>query len=458
MKKILTLLLMLISFVSFSQVGISTNGSFTPTTTLDVDGSARVRGSLKLDSLTPSSGTTFLIINSLGKVDTISTGLVGPTGPQGPTGATGPQGPTGLTGATGPQGPTGLTGATGPQGPTGLTGATGPAGPTGATGLLSSGSATGNTTYWDGTQWVLNSSTLYNDGTSIGIGTTSPSVKLDVNGAIKTNSGIIVNDGGTLTPSIRFGNDANSGIYRSGTNSFGFVVANKEIGRFSSTASPNYTGFILGNNTSAVNGSLRFANSTNTNTLTINTGATSASYTLTLPTSQGAANTFLKNDGSGNLTWVATPSVTSVYGSSTLTANSTTSTTFTLVPGLTSTMTLQAGQLVHITSTGGVSPVNNSAGSSGSVDIALFITPPSGTAAYPTNGGYCRVNAPFSGTAGSTSSSLSGSVWSISHFYSVPTTGSYTFETRAVWNFGSANVSSSNTAARQGTMNIAVLK
>ena len=116
---------MLISFVSFSQVGISTNGSFTPTTTLDVDGGARVRGTLKLDSLTPATGTTFLIINSLGKVDTVSTGLVGPQGPTGLTGATGPQGPVGLTGDTGPQGPTGLTGATGPQGPIGLTGATG---------------------------------------------------------------------------------------------------------------------------------------------------------------------------------------------------------------------------------------------------------------------------------------------------------------------------------------------
>ena len=62
MKRILTILLMLISFVSFSQVGISTNGSFTPTTTLDVDGGTRVRGTLKLDSLTPASGTTFLII------------------------------------------------------------------------------------------------------------------------------------------------------------------------------------------------------------------------------------------------------------------------------------------------------------------------------------------------------------------------------------------------------------
>jgi hypothetical protein len=101
MKKILTLLLMLVSFVSFSQVGISTNGSFTPTTTLDVDGATRVRGTLKLDSLTPASGTTFLIIDSTGKVDTTSVSIVGPTGPQGPTGATGATGATGSTGATG---------------------------------------------------------------------------------------------------------------------------------------------------------------------------------------------------------------------------------------------------------------------------------------------------------------------------------------------------------------------
>jgi collagen type VII alpha len=429
MKKILTILLILTSFVSFSQVGISTNGSFTPTTTLDVDGGARVRGTLKLDSLTPASSslTTFLIINSLGKVDTVSTGLVGPTG---------------LQGATGPQGAPGLTGLTGPQG---------------ATGLLGLGTTIGNTTYWDGTTWILNNSNIYNAGSSVGIGTSSPTVKLDVNGAIKTNSGFISNDGSTLTPSIRFTNDANSGIYRSGTNSFGFVVNNKEIARFSSTLSPIYTGIILGNNTSLVDGSLRFANATNTNTVTLKTGATSTSYNLVLPTTQGAAGSFLKNDGSGNLSWATTPTVTSVYGTSTLTVNSTT-TTFTLIPGLTSTMTLQSGSVVHITSVGGVSPANNSTGSNGSVDIALFITTPSTAAALPTNGGYCRVNAPFSGTAGTTSSSLSGSVWAIDYYYTVGTTGSYTFEMRSVWAFGTANVSSASTAARQGVLNITIIK
>ncbi len=125
--------------------------------------------------------------------------LVGPQGPAGATGAAGPQGPAGATGAAGPQGPVGATGlqgpagATGPQGLVGATGATGPQGPTGATGpqgpsgILASGSAVGNTPYWDGSQWVLNSSNVFNNGTSVGIGTVSPnaSAALEVNSTTK---------------------------------------------------------------------------------------------------------------------------------------------------------------------------------------------------------------------------------------------------------------------------------
>jgi hypothetical protein len=102
-------------------------------------------------------------------------------------GATGPQGPIGLTGAMGPQGPAGndgLDGATGPQGPIGLTGATGATGPQGPTGLLSSGTTAGNTPYWNGTNWVTNSSAIHNNGGNIGIGTTNPTTaKLVISGA-----------------------------------------------------------------------------------------------------------------------------------------------------------------------------------------------------------------------------------------------------------------------------------
>ncbi|NTW31597.1 MAG: DUF2510 domain-containing protein [Bacteroidetes bacterium] len=68
--------------------------------------------------------------------------------------------------------------ATGPQGPTGA------AGVTGATGLLGSGAATGNTPYWDGSQWVLNNSNIYNAAGNVGIGTSTPGEKLEVVGNI----------------------------------------------------------------------------------------------------------------------------------------------------------------------------------------------------------------------------------------------------------------------------------
>ncbi len=119
--------------------------------------------------------------------------LVGPAGvagPQGPAGATGLQGPAGATGPAGPTGPTGLTGATGATGPAGVAGPQGPTGatgPQGPAGLLASGSAAGNTPYWDGTQWVLNSANLFNNGSSIGIGTVAPnaSAALEVNSTTK---------------------------------------------------------------------------------------------------------------------------------------------------------------------------------------------------------------------------------------------------------------------------------
>ena len=175
------------------------------------------------------------------------TGAQGPIGPSGASGAAGPQGPIGLTGVQGPQGiqgPIGLTGAEGPQGIQGiqgvagvngtdgrsayeiavlngfigtetqwllsLVGATGTVGATGATGaqgpqgiqgpvgndgatgaqgptgLIASGTTAGNTAYWDGTAWVTSSSNIFNNGGNVGIGTTNPTVKLEVNGRLKT--------------------------------------------------------------------------------------------------------------------------------------------------------------------------------------------------------------------------------------------------------------------------------
>jgi len=79
----------------------------------------------------------------------------------------------------------------GAAGATGAIGATGATGSAGTSGLLPSGTSAGNTPYWDGSQWVVNSSNIFNNGGSVGINTTNPdgSAYLDVSG---TNKGMLI--------------------------------------------------------------------------------------------------------------------------------------------------------------------------------------------------------------------------------------------------------------------------
>jgi uncharacterized protein (TIGR02145 family) len=53
---------------------------------------------------------------------------------------------------------------------------------------LGNGAAAGNTPYWNGTNWVLNSINIFNNGGNVGIGTTAPASGLD----IKTSMGLNV--------------------------------------------------------------------------------------------------------------------------------------------------------------------------------------------------------------------------------------------------------------------------
>jgi hypothetical protein len=129
-------------------------------------------------------------------------GPIGLTGPAGPVGAAGPQGVPGPSGATGPQGPIGLTGPAGPQGPIGLTGATGPAGPQGPQGIPGAGTVNGTTNFIGKftAPDVMGNSTIFDNGTNVGIGTTTPVYKLQVPGTIYGNDGIMNNSltvGGT---------------------------------------------------------------------------------------------------------------------------------------------------------------------------------------------------------------------------------------------------------------------
>lgn len=89
---------------------------------------------------------------------------------------------------------------------------------------------------------------------------------------------------------------------------------------------------------STTTGSLIFNNSSNANTITIQSGVTSSTHALTLPTAQGAANTVLTNDGSGNTSWNTVSSIignASYFHNEALASSSTTSTAYTTKVSLT---------------------------------------------------------------------------------------------------------------------------
>lgn len=73
--------------------------------------------------------------------------------------------------------------------PYALYAASGTPGPQGPAGLLLPGSVAGNTPYWSGANWVVNSSNIFNNGANVGIGTSTPSTKLDIAGTLRIVDG-----------------------------------------------------------------------------------------------------------------------------------------------------------------------------------------------------------------------------------------------------------------------------
>ena len=221
------------------------NGSNPPIATTGVDGDFYINTSNNTIYGPKSNGVWPAGVSMIGPTGPV--GAQGLTGATGPAGAQGPQGLTGATGPAGPQGAQGIqgvagvnglnalvkttvepagincatggtkvetgidannngileagevnaaqttyvcngaTGTAGVQGPQGPAGPTGPQGAQGPAGSLANGSAAGNTPYWNGTQWVVNTSNIFNNGGSVGIGTASPnaSAALDVNSTSK---------------------------------------------------------------------------------------------------------------------------------------------------------------------------------------------------------------------------------------------------------------------------------
>jgi len=290
-----------------------------------------------------------------------ATGTAGANGTNGPVGATGAQGLQGIAGPTGAQGIQGIQGVTGSSGASGVNGTTGAHGATGATGLLPSGSAAGNTPYWNGSSWIVNSSNIYNNGGNVGINNSSPAYQLDVKGTVNISGSsapsvlsIDAHNSTTNTAQIQFTNSSGTGNFQI-SGSGGDIVwqgggdenlqmaawhgIDLEGGRLTDAALPyltgtnnnwntrilnttNETGLVIQGDSGQTSDMQEWKNSSGTvmdvvksdgsfgvgswsqflvnsggNIVNINGVATS------FPTYQGSANSFLKNDGNGNLSW-----------------------------------------------------------------------------------------------------------------------------------------------------------
>ncbi|MFM7628477.1 MAG: hypothetical protein ACKO44_03090 [Algoriphagus sp.] len=350
------------------------NGTSNPTSTTGTNGDFYINTSANTLFGPKANGAWPLGVSMVGPQG--STGATGPAGASGITGLTGAAGAAGVDGRTvlngtsnptsstgangdfyintstntlfGPKGsgvwPSGISlvgpqGATGPQGLQGLQGIQGAQGPAG---VLSNGSAAGNTPYWNGSSWVTNSSTIFNNGGNIGIGTTSPSSLFHVVGS---------GSGGDRNNMIRVESNNNASLTLKNTNA---SAGGGEYQLFSSSSASNPS---LGAGSFAIyydhpnNAAYRFSINTSGNvgigtgmptekldvSGNLKTSGTIRAGAITYPNTAGTNGQFLTTDGSGTASWATissggASSVGAISGTSTANGGSITSGVLNLAP------------------------------------------------------------------------------------------------------------------------------
>lgn len=88
-----------------------------------------------------------------------------------------------------------------------LNGPRGDSGARGPMGFLQSGASAGNTPYWNGSNWVLNSSNIFNNGGNVGVGTASPVTPFQVIGKTTTDSLAIIGSNPTIPGNVLMARD-----------------------------------------------------------------------------------------------------------------------------------------------------------------------------------------------------------------------------------------------------------
>ena len=88
--------------------------------------------------------------------------------------------------------------------------------------VLPDGSQAGNTPFWNGSEWVTNNSNIHNNGGLVGIGTSSPFQKLDVNGQVNIplDSAYMINNKSILN--AKGSNNLFIGLNAGAANTIGF--------------------------------------------------------------------------------------------------------------------------------------------------------------------------------------------------------------------------------------------
>jgi Collagen triple helix repeat (20 copies) len=157
---------------------VGANGATGSNGTNGTNGATGATGAVGANGATGSNGTngTNGATGANGAIG--ATGSNGTNGATGATGTAGANGSTGATGNNGTNGATGATGATGSNGTNGTAGANGTNGATGVTGPTGPGSVSGTTNYISKftSATGLGNSTIQDNGTSISMGLTTPSV------------------------------------------------------------------------------------------------------------------------------------------------------------------------------------------------------------------------------------------------------------------------------------------